>query len=101
MSNITVSSLFQSFLCADCQVEGVLGPGNGGRVHLWRWVMHEVTPCLCERCSQQTSELVQISKVSIHLTLGFQESMARFGGILGNTEVAMCLLAGRAHRRGW
>eukprot|EP00913_Durusdinium_trenchii_P014830 g13907.t1 len=22
-------------------VEGVLGPGNGGRVHLWRWVMHE------------------------------------------------------------
>ena len=24
------------------QVEGVLGPGNGGRVHLWRWVMHEV-----------------------------------------------------------
>jgi len=22
-------------------VEGVLGPGNGGRIHLWRWVIHE------------------------------------------------------------
>jgi hypothetical protein len=73
------SSLFQSFLCADRQVEGVLGPGNGGRVHLWRWVMHEVTLCDTMMLSaMQTTELVQLSKVSIHLT---QESSGIYGQI--------------------
>ena len=57
----------------------MLGPGNGGRVHLWRWVMHEVTLCDTMMLSaMQTTELVQLSKVSIHLT---QESSGIYGQI--------------------
>ena len=64
-----------------------------------RW--HYVTLWCCQRC-RQLSWCNSLKSAST-LLRNHQESMARFGGsgTLVNTEVVMCLVAGRAHWRGW
>lgn len=49
-------------------VEGVLGPGNGGRVHLWRWVMHEA-----ERIDEEAAAAAVARRVLLHERGGYME----------------------------